>query len=638
MEKHFLKKSTATLLLGLTIAPGVLSNATVFAAENAPKTVVTASTDTNKTTDQKTDTKKVENAFALPIYDLHPKDDASYEKAVKTYQEALAIYNKAESARAAQLKEKEAAQKEFELAKEKYKELKDAYDKAVIAKKEAETRNAEKMQAYEKAMEVYKEKLAAYEATVAANQKVEAANKETAQKNKDALAAYESALAKFKADEAAYNKAVADSKKADEEYAAAMKAFEPKKAEFEKANKAYEESKKATDSKEDGSLKIFKTQSLNAKTANRNAKVTVQGGQLRQKSEFYNGKNLSKSMPLKAAASIEWMSSTEQNPLFWQKDYKPSDISGVNLKNGESATITYEGLTGLDYAGKKITKLTYKVTATDGDGVAYFFKDPIMDSLYPVGFTPRVEVQYFGEDGKPIVFNAENPAIISFSSINHNEGGKETVKLISGVTPIEINGSSVTNHSGEFYSDKDNANKAAGSRFDGAEYDYPNSGKEWYASAAGELSGDKFVLEFTSSGKSIWFNINSDVKAKNLLPKPAGVTPPTKRVVTIPPKPVAPKEPQQLSGNTITPVEKPVAPEKPELEQITEPVLPTEPVLKDVKVMDTLKKPEAPVKPEKKELPKTGQKVVKTGLMAVVIASFAGLLGYFGLKKHKKED
>ena len=110
---------------------------------------------------------------------------------------------------------------------------------------------------------------------------------------------------------------------------------------------------------------------------------------------------------------------------------------------------------------------------------------------------------------------------------------------------------------------------------------------------------------------------------------------PVKKEVTVPAMPKEPKK-GEIPSIDLPPV--PKEPTKPTLEK-TDLKEPMKPVLEQV-VVD--KEPVKPVKPTEpapvKELPKTGQKVVQTGLIATAIAAFAGIAGFVGLKKSKKED
>lgn len=106
-----------------------------------------------------------------------------------------------------------------------------------------------------------------------------------------------------------------------------------------------------------------------------------------------------------------------------------SSAYGVVMKKGKTTTVTYEGLTDSTYNGKKIAKVVYKYTPqavasqkqqSDYQAFSKTLQIQFVSSQMNIQKenTAKMDVEFYYEDGSRVNFSKENPAIVSFSSMN----------------------------------------------------------------------------------------------------------------------------------------------------------------------------------------------------------------------------
>ena len=206
---------------------------------------------------------------------------------------------------------------------------------------------------------------------------------------------------------------------------------------------------------------------------------------------------------------------------------------------GKTTTVTYTNLQNSTMNGKKIAKVVFKYTVKNttrlpGKVPVFIKQDPTATIWYTAFFgdtTIGVDVQFFDEDDKPMALDG---ALLSFASLNRGDLPKyfnynnsiEKVQNFNGQF-MEINGSTIKNHSGSAYSDTNNAYLEDGSRFERDVWDTETSEYSWYGAIVGKVSGKRISYDMTGVYKgNVWFSLNSNIRAKNIPVKPIKPVPP----------------------------------------------------------------------------------------------------------------
>ena len=249
----------------------------------------------------------------------------------------------------------------------------------------------------------------------------------------------------------------------------------------------------------------------------------------------------------------------------------------VDLKYGESVTVTYTNLENSSYNGKAIGSVIYTYTAGNQDNALHISRNPNTSvtfygtnwaSIDLYGETDTglhidshldMSIQFFDQQGKLITFTEDAPAAIAFNSLNRSKHlagtglGEIVENLSSNIKVVTIAGSSITYDSstGIIYASGYNDYRTNGSRFDAnpsqgdASY-WDGTDTRWYGAAVGVVtSGDTISFRLTNnqyngsqteSGK-YYFAFSSDIAA----------------VVETPPTPPNPFEFTPLLPDTLTP-------------------------------------------------------------------------------------
>lgn len=193
-----------------------------------------------------------------------------------------------------------------------------------------------------------------------------------------------------------------------------------------------------------------------------------------------------------------------------------SDAYKLNV--GETLTVHYTNLTNSSYQGQKITSLTR--TFTNVGELAYDFvpmQDPTDGSFrqqddFAKGSSKLKQVDvYYLEDGKKLVLT--DGALVSLSSLNADAQSHENAIIENGRV-IEITGSSVK-AKGNTTESTENATKGGSNLYATDEWDFDNSGLEWYGSAVAKVNDNADHLTMTSVGVNryrVWFKTNTDIK------------------------------------------------------------------------------------------------------------------------------
>ena len=211
------------------------------------------------------------------------------------------------------------------------------------------------------------------------------------------------------------------------------------------------------------------------------------------------------------------------------------------LELGKTTTVTYTNLQNSTMNGKKIAKVVFKYTLKNttrlpGKVPVIIKKDPTATIWYTAFFgdtTIGVDVQFFDDDDKPMALDG---ALFSFASLNRGDLPKyfdynksiEKVQNFNGQF-MEINGSTIKNHSGSAYSDTNNAYLEDGSKFERDVWDTETSEYSWYGAIVGKASGKRISYDMSGVYKgNVWFALNSNIRAKDIPVKPIKPIPPVK--------------------------------------------------------------------------------------------------------------
>ncbi|MBB1062384.1 GbpC/Spa domain-containing protein [Limosilactobacillus fastidiosus] len=133
----------------------------------------------------------------------------------------------------------------------------------------------------------------------------------------------------------------------------------------------------------------------------------------------------------------------------------------------------------------------------------WIYDDPTDGFWYYFASGVTVTDQYFDENGNPI--NLADDAWLAVTSLNNqsdpqhiaNNADVEQVTPVSGGQSYALLGSSVTNHNGTLYADKNNSSEPKGSHNNSDWWDYkgPN---EYYGAGLIKLSGNTTSLRFST--------------------------------------------------------------------------------------------------------------------------------------------
>ncbi|NQP28874.1 LPXTG cell wall anchor domain-containing protein [Streptococcus suis] len=257
------------------------------------------------------------------------------------------------------------------------------------------------------------------------------------------------------------------------------------------------------------------------------------------------------------------------------------------VKPGESVVANWSNLKDSFYGDTKIGSVEYTFTLKELTGpndyvLFQLFQDPTVttythtwdtSAVYKSSFRWGLSARYFDQEGVEIIPSKDDPTLVTFASINSNNGNGEYVDSYSG-RYITINGSAISAKNGRAmnYSDTpiEDYARQAGSP-DGA-WDSTNNPYAYVGAIAG-LSTERLSFDFgNTEGFAYWFAFNTQTEV-------AGA------VIGNPPKePILKSE--ELKTIQSTPIPEPTYEKLPEAPTVS-----------------YLSTPEAPTKPEAKPLP-----------------------------------
>ncbi|MBF1295811.1 MAG: DUF11 domain-containing protein, partial [Parvimonas sp.] len=326
----------------------------------------------------------------------------------------------------------------------------------------------------------------------------------------------------------------AEKKKYDEALERYNKAKEQYDKDLEAYNKSMEELKKHN--KEDGYLSQPVSQNLKF-SSEPQAKMSISGSKVYSQSEF---DSTVKSWGHGSGWGYAYFDVLNKGLKGTSTPLVAGD-SRVILEKGKPVTVTYTNLQKSYMNGVKITKAvftyTLKSTSPLPNKVPVIIKqDPTATIWYTDFFgntTIGVNFQLFDENDKPVDLTG---GLLSFASLNKGHTPKVLPNYKSSIERVgnfngellEINGSSIKNHSGSAYANTSNANKEDGSKYTTGQWDTETSQLSWYGAIVGRAKGKTVNYEMSSNYcGNIWFALNSKIKAKGIPIKPMEPTKPT---------------------------------------------------------------------------------------------------------------
>ncbi len=395
---------------------------------------------------------------------------------------------------------------------------------------------------------------------------VEAAHADNQAQAKDIEAALSSQKAKidqYKTELAKYEESLAQKPELEKKYQEALLKYEEDMKEYKAAKVAYDEYQKLIAQGVDAG-RIEKAQGLIYQNEP-NASISLEGV-----SQYLTNEAVAKHHTdgiLDQFNTDKYQTDghynadefTDQNPTNGKEDV------WFRIQVGQTVTATYTGLENSYYDGKKLSKviINYRLNSTtnnDNDALVKLFHDPtktifIGAQTSKEGRGDKISITihpiFFDLDGNQVDLS-NNKAIMGLSSLNHwiTEYGDHVEKVEVGDNEyIQIPGSSVQNHNGAAYSEKDNQYKSHGAVFNGDGEDgwdsinddgTPRSKTAFYGAGAMTYKGQPFTV--TAGGNdqflptTIWFSANSVVS----VPKDPGQAPEKPQPAENPKKPLAP--------------------------------------------------------------------------------------------------
>ena len=323
----------------------------------------------------------------------------------------------------------------------------------------------------------------------------------------------------------------------NEAYNVAMTKYNQEKADYEKKlaeyNKSLEELKSLTG--QEGYLSEPVGQSLifNGEP-DANVEISGQDAVVNHK-KFYDEVRVTKDVNLSMSPK-KWLGDDRKDSV--KRDSNNIIIMGKN----KPVTVTYTNLKNSSYAGKKISKIVYQYTllnSTTPEVIAEIYRDPATtihfasdDRKNAIEF--GMKVSFYDDKGAKIEFTKDNPALVSFASMNAenkpnvNIFYNEYVRDLKNLKFIKITGSSVVNDNGIIKSITDNNKvwKDKSSKYYG--WDDAKSPVAWYGAGAALITGSDVEFKFGANRDEWqWFAFNAAVKAKSVLQKPVAPVAPT---------------------------------------------------------------------------------------------------------------
>ncbi|KXT75188.1 hypothetical protein STRDD10_00424 [Streptococcus sp. DD10] len=584
---------------------------------------------------------------------------ADYEAKLASYNKEVGVVNQQNDANDAEYKVAyESYQAEVARIDVSNNNAKAEYEQA-LSKYKAEverinTANAQKKEVYEKELatynqavkdvnasnaaleEKYQQAYASYQATVV---RINSENATAKQDYEQALVNYQAEVKRINDENAtkkqAYEAEVAKLKDVSETIKKQNEEIQTRNAQaaaaYQKALESYNNAKQAYDAKvkeaqenttKDGYLSEVIQNSLvfgSEPTASLHVEGTNQFGQ----------KDIVTNTQDDAAAENNLHAYTNVGGGTFSNEQKVLTITEVDLNNppkvilakvdsGKSVTAVYTDLKNSSYAGKKISKVTYKVTnKNDYDGAVVFFLDPTLGVETMSNANDRisrynVEIQYYTEDGQVVSYSEKAPAVIAISSLTrHTLGEAEHIESVGNYNYRYV---PITGNILESTSD----GRLQASRNTNDIHDDISSENFYKFSGAGVVtSGDKIsfdMVRFSDYNFGFWMSISTNV---------AGLG----GVITQPPTPPKEPTPEPLKEDgkksitpptyeelptapTVTYKELPKAPEKePSTPLPNKPEVPTYEGLPEAPTVTYKELPKAPEKkpsvplPEKPETP-----------------------------------
>ncbi|HEM3613630.1 TPA: LPXTG cell wall anchor domain-containing protein [Streptococcus suis] len=421
--------------------------------------------------------------------------------------------------------------------------------------------NAEREAAYNQALATYKAEV----------ERINRENEEKRKKYEQAKAAQTSNLAAIEAEN---NLIKQRNQAATDAYNKAKAIYDVEKAKYDKSVAEAE-----ANTKKDGYLSEVVAQNLIYNSEPDANIVSITGVD-----KFINPAKVGEIWGSKGSNYVRTLSEYSDSDFSSTMRKEPDGSVFFVLPVGQTATVTYDGLTNSSFNGENITKVVIKYTSIYSDkgaSVVTASSDPtntvIFGSDWSQGFAGKgdelkIELQLYTEDGI-VTATKDNPIIYSVSSMNSLGEGSyyEYVRDISSNGRfVPITGSQVQNHNGKVY-----ASLAIDSIAPYSGHDSVTSPVRYYGSGAIVVeSGNSISLIVGASQHQSghWFAMNTNIAASGIIGTP-------------------PKEPILKLEELKTPTSTVTIPE------------PTYEKLPEAPTVSYLSTPEAPTKPEAKPLP-----------------------------------
>lgn len=315
----------------------------------------------------------------------------------------------------------------------------------------------------------------------------------------------------------------------------------------------------------DGNLSELVSQSLIYKKEP-NAKITnIEGAEAYLSEEAFHN----------ASTSRAKFSSSTYGTSDRFDTYKGGELGLYLLKVGQTAKVTYEGLTNSTFNGVPITKAVYKYTllkSDTGEAIVLNYPDPTGGPTFGdgdgkdigagVGEELAFELQLFTESGEIVTYSKENSAIFGNFSLNRHDGigANGYYEYVRGLGAnsrfVAITGSPVKNIDGKAYATLSIDNTDPYSKHDS------NSDYRYLGGIAVVVeSGDTYsgIIGSNSGTMNHWHAISTELYTADV------PIPPTLKEVTPEKLKPVPSTPPKLETVTFTPTpfnEEPPAPSK----------------------------------------------------------------------------
>ena len=535
-QRRIDRQLVSVVMLGLLLTPVTLQSAsTVLAEDKAVQSLSNVDSELKSAIEKAKSLGIKVNSEGKKEFQSTAELNAFKQEQLNKVQNAI---EKAEASVSASKKAKE----DYDNAKKKYDQEQSDYQKA----KELYTKSKE---SYDKQVRDYNAAKSEYE---------------------KALSQYNTRSSENKKLTEEYNKKKAEYDVVKKKYDEEMKVYNEQKSRYDKELEVYNQKIKDAErlKTQEGYLSEAKAQSLifNNEPGATISKISGQAAYLK-KSKFYSDK-------IHPDAQLN-LSTYEESDYLKDSDDK-SGNQVIKLAYNQPVRVEYTSLNNSSYNGIKISKVVYTYTLIQSEKwqvLAEIYNDPTKTIRFGSSFdTDRIEIkldtEFYDENGKKIQFSEENPALVSFSSLNsYGRDYREYVKDLKGLRFIKINGSSVDYNGTRMQAQESNENARVDRSSKYYDWDRAESPVAYYGAGAAMITNSDISFVFGAyRDRRQWFAFNGAVKAKDVVIKPVEPKKPSKPDLTepVPPKSTNNTKPTPPTPPTTTEPKEPARPVTPE--------------------------------------------------------------------------